>query len=198
MSSDPSNIIPETKDGDNLTVAVFRLPLKGWITVMKELFSWVEGHEECFIPHYTISNFETDSLTVSFRVLRHVHEERQVIATLTEFLKGYEYSVNPPEGSKFREFHNWIGKGENNPAWPKERCISLYKLSRFVIGFIKPEATRDDIIQWGHLFSNMTAISDFVRIVNNPETQAPEYLYYVDSSSAHALLLKGSEVSSSD
>lgn len=170
---------PVTEKGNNWSVAVFRLPLKNWVNVIRELPSFLKSHKEFLIPHYTIRAYEGNSIIISFRILRNQQDEELVKSTIMDFLKDYEYEIDPIQGNKFYQYHAWISKGQSSSLWTNERCIILNKLSKFVSEIIDSDTTKEERIQWGHLFSNMMTISDFIRIIRSPETSPNlEPLYY--------------------
>lgn len=157
---------PSTEDGSNWTVALFDLPRRNWAETLKRLLSQFENRE-AKIPHYKIMRYvrESDSVQISFRVLRLQKHESLIKAKMAEALSEYKPQIDPPAKQ-----HDWIEKGETKEKWTSERCHILNKLSRSVLDIIKSDTSRDDKEDWTHLFSNMAGVFDLLRIYESPET----------------------------
>lgn len=164
--------VPDPTDGSNWTVAVFRCPRKNWTEILSSFFSELDKQKLSLIPHYTIRSFEppTDSLIISFRILRKQENEGAVKSLMQKLIKGYDHEVDPKAGSFFSNFHKWIRHGERAEKWTKERCQIASKISRFVLEIIKSDTSRDDKEEWTHLFSNMAGVFDLIKIYHSPET----------------------------
>ena len=166
-----SESFPITEEGNNWTVVVFKCPRTNWVEILRGFFSHIEPHKECLIPHYTIRAFEgaSDSLILSLRVLRRKEDEELVKSKMTEFIKGYEYQIDPTEKDSFYNYHNWIKKGATSRKWTRERCLILSKISKFVLEIINSETTKEDKEEWTHLLSNTMAMFDVLKIYQCPE-----------------------------
>jgi len=167
-----SKNFPTTEEGNNWTEVVLRCPRTNWVQALRDFFSQIELHRECLIPHYMIRcyNQPSDSLILEFRVLRKEADEELVKSKIIELLEGYEYQIDPTERDSFYIFHQWIKKGVINPAWTRERCEILSKISRFVLEIISSDTTKEDKEDWGHLFFNMMAMFDILKVYQCPET----------------------------
>ncbi len=163
---------PETTEGSNWTVAVFRCPRKNWSEILSSFFSELGKLETPLIPHYKIVWYDqlTDSMTVSFRVLRKQEHEEPIKAQIDRFLKGYDHSIDPKEAEQLSIYHHWMTHGSTNAKWTRERCQILSKISKFVLEIIKSDTSRDDKEEWTHMFSNMAAVFEIFKIYSSPET----------------------------
>jgi hypothetical protein len=167
-----SKDFPVTEEGSNWTVVVFRCPRKKWTETLRNLFSKLEEQKSALIPHYTIRSFEptTESLIISFRILRKQEHEEAIKSLMDKFMKDYNHEIDPEEGSPLSVFHKWIRHGERDSHWNMERCQTLSRISRFVLEIMKSDTSRDDKEEWTHLFSNMAAVFDLLKVYHSPET----------------------------
>jgi hypothetical protein len=164
---------PDTREGDNWTVVVFRCQKQSWVETLARFFSHLESSEECLIPHYTIRTYNptTDCLTISLRILRRRENEENVISLARGFLKDrLDSQIDPREDNPFYPFHEWIKHTERNDDWIRERCEVLNRLSKVALTVINSDSTMQDRVSWAHLFSNMIAVFDKAKIVVSPET----------------------------
>jgi hypothetical protein len=122
MSSDN---VPDTEQASNWTVTVIKCARKNWTNIIKNLYSNIDAQKLSLMPHYTIRAYEgeTDSLFVSFRILRYKKNENAIVALLDNLLKSYEYEIDPKEGSAFLQHHAWT----STVGWTNERCAILVK-----------------------------------------------------------------------
>ncbi len=164
--------LPNPTEGDNWTVVVFKCPRENWTVTLCNLFSELEKQKESLIPHYTIRSFDkkSNSLIISFRILRNKEDEEIIKSLIDIVMKGYSYSIDPKEGDFFFTFHAWIVHGNKADHWTEERCQILSKLSRFVLEIINSNSNLKDRIEWTHLFSNMIEINEYEKIVYSSET----------------------------
>ena len=167
-----SENFPITIEGNSWTEVVFKCPRMTWVQILRDLFSHLEPYKECLIPHYVIRAFEptNNSMIIEFRVLRRQEDEELVKSRIKEFLKGYDYQIDPEEGDQFYPYHKWIKKRATEQHWTRERCEILSKISRFVLKIINSDTTIEDKLEWGHLFSNMMAIFEGIYVHRSPET----------------------------
>lgn len=167
-----SENFPTTKKGSNWTVVVFKCPRMNWVHILRDLFSRIEQHKECMIPHYTIRTFEgaSDSLVISLRVLRRREDEKLVKSTMAELIKDYDYQIDPTEKDSFYDYHKWIERGATSRKWTSERCVILSKISKFALEIIDSDTTKEDREEWAHLFSNVMAMFDVLKVYWSPET----------------------------
>ena len=95
-----STNLPNPTEGDNWTVVVFKCSRKNWTITLCNLFSELDKQKESLIPHYTIRSFDqkSNSLIVSFRILRNKEDEELIKSLIEKFMKGYSYSIDPKEG----------------------------------------------------------------------------------------------------
>ena len=165
-------VIPDTTEGSNWTVAVFRCPRKNWTEVLSSFFSELDKQKASFLPHYTIRSFEpkADYFMISFRILRKQEDEKAIKSLIEEFMKGYAYEIDPSTESFFSVFHKWIRHGERGAHWTEERCQILSKTSRFALEVINSNTSMEDRLEWTHVFSNMIAIFDYEKSYHSPET----------------------------
>lgn len=163
---------PNTKEGNNWTVVAFKCPKKNWTETLSSLFSELDKQKEPLIPHYTIRSCEpiTDSLIISFRILRKQEDEEKIKSLIQNVMKGYSYEIDPKKGSQFYNFHRWINHGNVKEHWTEERCQILSKLSRFALEIINSKTNLEDRIEWAHLFSNMIDVFDWEKIIRSSET----------------------------
>jgi hypothetical protein len=175
---------PNPQEGRNWTVAVVKAP-KEWVILLKRLLSSLEGCKECMIPHYTVRGSSGDSVFISLRVLRRPQDEGYVKSKIAELLGDYEYAIDPEKGERLFEYHAWIPKRETSAMWTKERCVILNKMSKFTLEIMESGAAENDRLQWGHLFSNMLAIFDLMRLYQSPESQGLKSSYYFDTRNIH-------------
>jgi len=138
-----TGIFPNTQEGKNWTVVVFKPP-ENWVDMLKKFFSFLEGHKECMIPHYTVRASTKNEVIISLRVLRGQQDEGFVRSKITEFLKDCEYSIDPEKGELFSEYYAWIPKRETSAMWTKERCVTLNKMSKFALEIISPNTTEGE------------------------------------------------------
>jgi len=166
-----SENFPPTEAGDSWTEVVFKCPRNNWVQVLRGFFSHIELCKECLIPHYTIRSFEpaSDLLIIEFKILRRQQDEKLVKSKVMEFLKGYDYEVDPEKGDRLFPFHFWIKKGTTSPRWTRERCLILSKISKFVLEIINSDTVKEDKEEWTHLFSNMMAMFEVLKIYYSPE-----------------------------
>ena len=159
-----SENFPATEEGNNWTVVVFKCPRMNWIEVLKDFFFHIEKYEGCLIPHYTIRQFDkvNDSLIIELRVLRGKGDEKLVKSIITEFIEDYDHQIDPSH-------HRWITKGATSQKWTGERCIILNMISKFVLEIINSDTTKEDKEEWTHLFSNMTAMFEVLKVYWSPE-----------------------------
>jgi hypothetical protein len=77
LSSEDS---PNTEEGANWTVVVFRCPRKNWIQVLRRLYFELDKQGKSFIPHYKLrwEKAQPDYWIVSFRILRRQEQEEEV------------------------------------------------------------------------------------------------------------------------
>jgi hypothetical protein len=163
---------PNTEEGTNWTVVVFRCPRKNWTETLRSFFSELDKQRLSMNPHYTMRSFEpsTDSLIISFRVLRKQEHEESVKSLIEKLLENYEHETDPKAGTTFSSFHTWIRHGEKDPKWTPERCHTLSKLSRFVLEIINSNTTFEQRREWLHLFANMSVIFQIKEELWTPET----------------------------
>jgi hypothetical protein len=171
---------PNTQEGRNWTVAVFKAP-EEWVETLRRFFSLLKGHKECLIPHYTVRASPTGSIFISLRVLRRQQDEDFVKSKIAEFLRGYEYEIDPREGDRLFEYYAWIAKDKTVDQWTKERCVTLNKMSKFALEVIDSKTEEGERLRWGHLFSNMMAIFDLVSLYQSPENPRVKSSYYFDT-----------------
>ncbi len=113
-----SKNLPNPNEGNNWTVVVFKCPKKNWTEILNSFLSEVDKQKESLIPHYTIRNFEqtTDSLIISFRILRKQEDEEAVKSLIEKFMKGYAYEIDPKKESFLTRLHfNWSRFLDKNP-----------------------------------------------------------------------------------
>jgi len=93
--------VPDTTDGSNWTVAVFRCPRKNWTEILSSFFSELDKQKLSLIPHYTIRSFEPsiNSFIISFRILRKQENEGAVKSLIQKLIKGYDHEIDPKAGS---------------------------------------------------------------------------------------------------
>ena len=157
-----------TEEGSNWTVVVFRCPRKNWTETLRNLYSELDKQGLSLMPHYTIRFFDasTDSLIMSFRILRQKEDEAAITSLLEKFLKDYEHEIDPRGSSPLSQYHEW----RDTVGWTKDRCEILSKISRFVLEIIRSDTSRSDKEEWTHLFSNMAGIVEVIKIYWSPET----------------------------
>jgi hypothetical protein len=156
-------------------VVVFRCPRKNWTEVLRELYSELDKQRLSLMPHYTIRSFDasTDSLWISFRILRKKEDEAAIASLLEKFLKEYQHEIDPKESSPLSQYHEW----RDIAGWTKNRCEILSKISRFVLEIINADTKMEDRLQWDHLFANMELIFQVKGVVRTPETYPNDYYY---------------------
>lgn len=164
--------VPDTTDGSNWTVAVFRCPRKNWTEILSSFFSELDKQKLSLIPHYTIRSFDqsTDSFIISFRILRKQENEGAIKSLIQKLIRGYDHEIDPKGGTLFSNFHAWICHGERRAHWTKERCQILSKISRFALEIINSNTSIEDKLEQAHLFSNMIAVFDYEKSYHSPET----------------------------
>ena len=163
---------PNTEEGSNWTVIVFRCPRRNWTEALTSVFSELDKQKLSLNPHYTIRSFEspTDSFIISFRILRRQEHEESVKSLIEKLLKDYEHETDPKAGALFSNYHMWIRHGEKDSRWTPERCHTLSKISRFVLEIMESDTSKEDKEEWTHLFSNMAGVFDLFRVYQSPET----------------------------
>jgi hypothetical protein len=159
---------PNTEDVSNWTVVVFRCPRKNWTELLRGLYSELDKRRLSFIPNYTIrdSDPSTDSLMISFRILRKRKNEAAIKSLLDSFLKAYEHEVDPKADSPLFRFRAW----ESTLGWTRDRCEILGRISRFALEIINADTGLNVRLGWAHLFSNMIAIFEWEKAFRSPET----------------------------
>lgn len=169
-----SEDFPNTEEGSNWTVVVFRCPRKNWTETLRNLYSELDKQGLSLMPHYTIRAFDplTDSFMVSFRILRKREDEAAIASLLEKFLKEYQHEIDPKGSSRLSQYHEWRG----TIGWTKERCEILSKMSRFALESIKANTSMEVRLDWSHLFSNMIAVFDYEKRYQSPEIFPEIYL----------------------
>jgi len=167
-----ANDFPTTEDGNNWTTVVFRCPKKKWTETLKSFYSELDKQKLSLIPHYTIRSFdqETDSLMICFNILRKQQHEGEIRTLIEKLMNGYDHEIDPRHGTFFYNFHKWIHHGDRSEKWTTERCQILSKISRFVLEIVKSDTSREDKEEWTHLFSNMAAVFEKLKVYTSPET----------------------------
>jgi hypothetical protein len=165
---------PNTEEGSNWTVVVFRCPRRNWTETLRNLCSELDNQGLSLMPHYTIRAFDplTDSFMISFRILRQKIHEVAITSLLEKILKNYEHEIDPKGSSPFSQFHAW----GSTVGWTKDRCEILSKMSRFALESIKANTSMEVRLDWAHLFSNMIAIFDYEKRYRSPEIFPEIYL----------------------
>jgi hypothetical protein len=160
--------LPSTEEDSNWTVAVFRCPRRNWTETLSNLFSELDKQKLALMPHYTLRAFDplTNSLIVSFRILRKQEHEKPIKDLVEKLLKDHEHEFDPRGQTRFAQYHAW----GSLVGWTREKCEILSKMSRLVLDIIRSDTSRDDKEQWTHLFSNMAVVFDLLKIYQSPET----------------------------
>lgn len=171
---------PSTEEESNWTVAVFKCPRKNWTETLTKLYSELDKQGLSLTPHYTIRPFYdpfTDSLMISFRILRQKEDESAIKSLLENFLKDYPvHEIDPKESSPLHQYHAWIAA-----EWTENECVILSSISRFVLGIIRSDTSLEDKEEWIHLFSNMAGVFDLLKVYRSPETMLNPDQRYIDT-----------------
>jgi len=97
---------------------------------------------------------------------RSQEHEKSLKSLIEKLMKGYDFEIDPDPKAEsfFSNFHKWIQHGEKSPKRTMERCQILNKISRFVLEIINSDTSKEDKEEWTHLFCNMAAVFDLLKI----------------------------------
>lgn len=155
-----------TEIGDNWSVFFFECPTNMLRRVLIDLFQHVRKIDEARIPHFMVRECAfTQSVGISFRVLRNKSNEKIVDSKLAKFFEKEKLQYQKdPEGNR----HAWLGKGTTNPKWNRKRCEALHQLSCLVVFLAQNDIySANDRCHFAHYAVNMLALQEATVLGSN-------------------------------